>query len=579
MTKEVSVTTSAPSSSSASPDSSAPSLPLPLSLPLPSHLLSYFASSPLTVATCPLRGRYLRAARFIPRDSLVFEARSYAHGIHPSFRKRVCDRCGQFNMAGRYELHCQQCQAVYYCSVECQQANDISTTSSTYASPDHRRECRFLKRVSQCKLEKGRIGVMKLIIRMYHMAKDEQEKGVQIEAPYTPSSSSSSSSSSSPPSGSSVTTIAAPLTPQQFDAAATTPTTAPTDTTIDAISQQLSNANITASTYPPPSDHSTVPLYRPLSYDVSLLIGHPPPPVTKSVPATSHQLDHLDIRRAFEKVILSSDPSHDDYMDIQLLMRMLAQVESNAFGMYQITKVKGRDSAAAAEIDAAPTADHKGQEDDIQVEQGVRDNESSQSSSGCQTNSSTPSNPTTATTAAASSSPTSLSVSSSPSPSPSSSSPPPLSSSSSSRYIGVLLYPTASYFNHSCSPNLRVAQLSDRLVITARDDIHEGDETCIEYIDCNRPVHTRHAELLDLYRFQCACTRCREELTEAGAASPLSASNSSSSSRVKHSKPVKVKVSYATPESRLRSGAKKGKLPKKKKIEPKYHNADLDIDE
>ena len=78
------------------------------------------------------------------------------------------------------------------------------------------------------------------------------------------------------------------------------------------------------------------------------------------------------------------------------------------------------------------------------------------------------------------------------------------------------LYPELSRMNHSCSPNaMRLS--SDRqggVTVVANQDIDEGDEVCINYMDGaddGLPVEQRRKHLMQQYHFHCSCKLCMEQ--------------------------------------------------------------------
>lgn len=88
--------------------------------------------------------------------------------------------------------------------------------------------------------------------------------------------------------------------------------------------------------------------------------------------------------------------------------------------------------------------------------------------------------------------------------------------------LGFAVFPRASFFNHSCRPNI---QKKRRQVLGGRarqmeywstELIREGEECCISYGDISTGVEERRARLDDMYFFKCSCPRCLEELTGKG---------------------------------------------------------------
>jgi len=80
------------------------------------------------------------------------------------------------------------------------------------------------------------------------------------------------------------------------------------------------------------------------------------------------------------------------------------------------------------------------------------------------------------------------------------------------RCLGAALYPTASFFNHSCIPNSsRYVDVNGVVSIKALYPIPANTEITIAYIDVkNRPTKSRVDELKGYYLFECCCPRCMD---------------------------------------------------------------------
>ena len=66
-------------------------------------------------------------------------------------------------------------------------------------------------------------------------------------------------------------------------------------------------------------------------------------------------------------------------------------------------------------------------------------------------------------------------------------------------------------FNHSCDPNCAMSRdVSPMRVITTRA-VQPGEELTVSYIQTAAPRSTRQAQLLEGYRFVCACSRCASD--------------------------------------------------------------------
>lgn len=81
-------------------------------------------------------------------------------------------------------------------------------------------------------------------------------------------------------------------------------------------------------------------------------------------------------------------------------------------------------------------------------------------------------------------------------------------------YMGYALYPEASYFNHSCSPNIAKKRVGAVWEFRALRDIEEGEQCCITYLGGDEEDLTmaaRRARLRVHWGFQCMCERCLQE--------------------------------------------------------------------
>lgn len=79
-------------------------------------------------------------------------------------------------------------------------------------------------------------------------------------------------------------------------------------------------------------------------------------------------------------------------------------------------------------------------------------------------------------------------------------------------FLGFGVYPSASFFNHSCSPNIVKTRNNSEMVFTTSKDIEIGEELCISYGNyTDEPVELRQKQLKEWF-FDCACTKCQTEL-------------------------------------------------------------------
>lgn len=86
-----------------------------------------------------------------------------------------------------------------------------------------------------------------------------------------------------------------------------------------------------------------------------------------------------------------------------------------------------------------------------------------------------------------------------------------------SEMFGYGTWPSASYWNHSCSPNIRKVRVGREWTFTTDRDVQEGEELCITYIGGEEKelgVAARREELEKAWKFTCGCKRCRDEAGE-----------------------------------------------------------------
>ena len=81
-----------------------------------------------------------------------------------------------------------------------------------------------------------------------------------------------------------------------------------------------------------------------------------------------------------------------------------------------------------------------------------------------------------------------------------------------SENLGSAMYPSASYFNHSCEPNVLKIRQGRTVQFVASRDVSKGEELCISYGHTEREVTERRQMLRDWWGFQCDCIRCKREL-------------------------------------------------------------------
>ncbi|KAG9193080.1 hypothetical protein G6011_03115 [Alternaria panax] len=80
-----------------------------------------------------------------------------------------------------------------------------------------------------------------------------------------------------------------------------------------------------------------------------------------------------------------------------------------------------------------------------------------------------------------------------------------------SEFFGYGCWPAASYFNHSCGPNVEKNRKGRTWLFRAGRDIEKGEELCITYLSGEERKLSRGKRLLRLKKtwgFDCACERC-----------------------------------------------------------------------
>ncbi|KAG7664237.1 SET6 [[Candida] subhashii] len=79
-------------------------------------------------------------------------------------------------------------------------------------------------------------------------------------------------------------------------------------------------------------------------------------------------------------------------------------------------------------------------------------------------------------------------------------------------FFGFGVYPSASFFNHSCAPNIVKTMDTNKLSFRTLRDILPGEELCINYGNyLDESVETRRKELSEWF-FDCACNKCEADL-------------------------------------------------------------------
>lgn len=78
--------------------------------------------------------------------------------------------------------------------------------------------------------------------------------------------------------------------------------------------------------------------------------------------------------------------------------------------------------------------------------------------------------------------------------------------------VGVALYKTASFFNHSCNPDVDIIFQGSTAFFKAIKSVKVGKEVCVDYgyVYTTDTVQLRRAALSSQYYFECECLACRE---------------------------------------------------------------------
>ena len=77
-------------------------------------------------------------------------------------------------------------------------------------------------------------------------------------------------------------------------------------------------------------------------------------------------------------------------------------------------------------------------------------------------------------------------------------------------FFGYLLYPSASFFNHSCHPNLLDTRTGATITFKLLKNVKQNEELLISYVPSNNDFETRQKDLKEWF-FECLCERCIEE--------------------------------------------------------------------
>lgn len=80
-------------------------------------------------------------------------------------------------------------------------------------------------------------------------------------------------------------------------------------------------------------------------------------------------------------------------------------------------------------------------------------------------------------------------------------------------FLGYSVFPRASYFNHSCNPNITKSRVGRSMLFTLNKDVLTDEPLCIDYSGLlDEPVIKRRQLLKQNWFFDCLCGRCTSEL-------------------------------------------------------------------
>lgn len=86
-----------------------------------------------------------------------------------------------------------------------------------------------------------------------------------------------------------------------------------------------------------------------------------------------------------------------------------------------------------------------------------------------------------------------------------------------SEYFGFAVWPEASYFNHSCEPNVGKRRVGKTWEFWLLEDVKDDTELCITYLGGEEReliVNNRRTRLMNTWGFECDCRRCAIEDAE-----------------------------------------------------------------
>ena len=487
---------------SPSPTADCTSVTLASTLPYLSSLLTPYR---LLLNHSPIRGRYITATTDIQMSSTVplFHSRAFVQGVHSSFLRRQCGCCWRYNHGKGWQYSCQRCKQIYFCSKRCMKAARQTRQDDAVQTETERRTdgdgVEWLADDDHFAImDRGAHALeCSTLKKLNGLNKVDKDTAGMLRAIIRIHH----KLLARPPSHNLPPPLTSPL--------ASSRRHMPTPTTDD---------------FHLLIGHNAVPLS-------SLVSAVPMQPSPSSLVSNSHTAFWVEIRSAFVKVLgVEALPS---------LYSILAKLESNAFGLYAAPK---DDKAVTEQVEGSVAVATEFHGESSAMSSPVEESKHSAldaaplDSSGGET-------------------------ADIPTPVPSEDSSSIDRTNLGLKSIGRSLYPSASYFNHSCEPNCEVFETGSILTIHPTRNIQAGEEVTIAYIDTHQPLSARRKQLQTTYFFHCQCTRCARE----------EAADTAGGEEEGEEELETARVSYVEKQGgRERSKKRNAKL-KKKKLPTKHH--------
>ncbi|ORX86351.1 SET domain-containing protein [Anaeromyces robustus] len=122
---------------------------------------------PLKIEYAENKGRYVIAKQNFQKDSRIVVIKGYSTGIIDSYKKKICSVCLSINNEGFYQISCKSCNVAYYCSKVCQMYAERKL--------NHNMVCPLLRRLSTFKSDIHSKSIMKLLLNSLALRKSEED--------------------------------------------------------------------------------------------------------------------------------------------------------------------------------------------------------------------------------------------------------------------------------------------------------------------------------------------------------------------------------------------------------------------